>query len=84
VKALHFRVAKEPRRYTWPRVLCGARGRRKTGGWRQTLELREKAVVTCPTCLVIKDLWLTEGTLKPLTIRRARALLVKQKNFPHP
>lgn len=72
----HFRVAKEPKNFQWARALCGARGVREGCRWAETRELRESAVVSCPECMVIKDLWLERmQPRKPLTIRRARAFL---------
>ena len=39
-----------------------------------TLTLRESNTVSCATCMVMKDAWLTMPKRKPLTNRRANAL----------
>lgn len=76
----HFRVAGEPANFKWPRVLCG---KRRGLSWEITKELRATALVTCPTCLVVRDMWLENGGKPRMTIRRARIFL-KSKGFPTP
>lgn len=39
-----------------------------------TKTLREDLTVTCPKCMVMKDVWLSQPKRKPLTVRRARML----------
>lgn len=56
-------------KYAWPRVLCGVRGKgnKDSGTW-------SRSVPTCPTCAVLRDMWLEQEN-KPPTIRRWRAFL---------
>lgn len=67
--SLHTRIHGDEH-YQWPRVLCGARGKKnKDSG---TLS---RSIPTCPTCSVLRDMWLEAGIDKTPTIRRWRAFL---------
>lgn len=56
--------------YAWPRVFCGARGKKNRDSGTVS-----RSIPTCPTCMVLRDMWLEQANGKTPTIRRWRAFL---------
>ena len=79
-REFHIGFKETARRVLSARVMCEGRGvnyHYVPKG--QTAALREAASVTCVHCSIIKDAWLATTDLRPLTLRRLRALKDRMK-----